>query len=196
MSINRFLIVWTSPQSSKMHVLFNENVFVINWLKSHYKLQHLFCGTLNNPWKCKKLAVPLRNAALLLCWVSVFGVSLFWDTLCWVTFFWVWECWLSQCWMFQWIRLRSVLQCYYVKCIMLSANKVNVKAPHWGHSLSFLLVNELNLINYTQTGLISLLYWIHCLKIPFKGAFQEIFLKNSFELINMFTASYKYFAVS
>ncbi len=47
MSINRFYIVWNSLLCSKIYYLYNETkVLVVNWLKWHYKLQHLFCGAL------------------------------------------------------------------------------------------------------------------------------------------------------
>ncbi len=40
--------------------MFNETkVLLVNWLKWHNKLQHLFCGALYNQSKWKKCAVPV-----------------------------------------------------------------------------------------------------------------------------------------
>jgi hypothetical protein len=48
--------------AQKTHILFNETkVFAVNWFKLHYKLQHLFCGALYKPSKCKKRAVPFKK---------------------------------------------------------------------------------------------------------------------------------------
>ncbi len=64
MSINRFNIFWTSLYCSKIHFLFNKTkVFVVNWPKWHYKLQHLVCGAIYNQWKCKKHAFPLKSSS-------------------------------------------------------------------------------------------------------------------------------------
>jgi len=64
MSINIFFLVWTYLFCSKIHFWFNDTkVFVVNWLKLHYKLQHLFSGALYNQSKCKKCAVPLANCS-------------------------------------------------------------------------------------------------------------------------------------
>jgi hypothetical protein len=67
MSLDRVFLAWNSLQCSKIHFLFNEAyIYVANWLKWHYKLQHLFCGALYNQWKCKKCAVPLKILLIFL----------------------------------------------------------------------------------------------------------------------------------
>ncbi len=67
MSINRFNIYWTSLYCSKINFLFNDTkVFVVNWLKWHYQLQHLFCAALYNERKYKKCSIEKAPICLAL----------------------------------------------------------------------------------------------------------------------------------
>ncbi len=60
MTFIRFLIFFNFSGVQKIHFLFNETkVFVVNWLKLHYKLQHLFCAPSIINENTKKCAVPL-----------------------------------------------------------------------------------------------------------------------------------------
>ncbi len=79
MSIYRVFLTRNSLYCSKIHFLFNETkVSVVNWLKWHYKLQHLFCGALCNQWKYKKMCCsiwkPSSEARILTNFVPIKNV--------------------------------------------------------------------------------------------------------------------------